>query len=191
MSMQRDDCLHVLARHVADDIVVPVFTTAFDWIAIRKHPLNYIMVGAMGLGSSHALGLALGRPDKRVIVLDGDGSLLMNLGSLVTVGAAAPNNLIHFVVENGTYEANGSHPIPGRDRIDFAAMARAAGYRAATTFSDLAAFERDVAAFLAQPGPVFATLRVEPGPSPDFDYAHMHGPAVRQAFKAALQADRR
>jgi sulfopyruvate decarboxylase subunit beta len=191
MSMQRDDCLHVLARHVADDIVVPVFTTAFDWIAIRKHPLNYIMVGAMGLGSSHALGLALGRPDKRVIVLDGDGSLLMNLGSLVTVGAAAPNNLIHFVVENGTYEANGSHPIPGRDRIDFAAMAWAAGYRAATTFSDLAAFERDVAAFLAQPGPVFATLRVEPGPSPDFDYAHMHGPAVRQAFKAALQADRR
>jgi phosphonopyruvate decarboxylase len=191
MTMQRDECLRVLARHVADDIVVPVFTTAFEWIAIRKHPLNYIMVGAMGLGSSHALGLALGRPDKRVIVLDGDGSLLMNLGSLVTVGAAAPKNLVHFVVENGTYEANGAHPIPGRDRVDFAGLAKAAGYHATVAFSDLAIFEKDVATLIAQPGPVFATLRVEPGPSPEFDYAHMHGPAVRQAFKAALQADRR
>ena len=67
----------------------------------------------MGLGSSHALGLALGRPDKRVLVLDGDGSLLMNLGTLVTIAEVAPRNLIHFVLENGTYEANGSHPTPG------------------------------------------------------------------------------
>ena len=54
----------------------------------------------MGLASSHALGLALGHPDKRVIVLDGDGSLLMNLGSLVTIAAVAPKNLVHFVCEN-------------------------------------------------------------------------------------------
>ena len=66
----------------------------------------------MGLASSHALGLALGRPDKRVIVLDGDGSLLMNLGTLVTAAAAPPKNFYHFVCENGTYEANGGHPIP-------------------------------------------------------------------------------
>ena len=128
--MKRDQCLRALARHVKDeDIVVAVFTTAFEWIAIRPSPLNYIMVGAMGLGSSHALGLALGRPDRRVILLDGDGSLLMSLGSLVTVANAAPKNLIHFVVENGTYEANGSHPIPGRDRGDFAGLAASAGYR--------------------------------------------------------------
>lgn len=191
MTMRRDDCLRALARHVGDgDIVVPVFTTAFEWIAIRKSPLNYIMVGAMGLASSHALGLALGRPDKRVIVLDGDGSLLMNLGSLVTIGEAAPTNLVHFVVENGTYEANGAHPIPGRNRVDFPELAMAAGYRAAAAFNDLAAFEKDVAAFLAQPGPTFAALQVEPGPPPELDYGHMHGPAVRQAFKAALQTGR-
>ncbi len=188
MTMRRDECLRVLAGHVADDIVVPVFTTAFDWIAIRKHPLNYIMVGAMGLAVSHALGLALGRPDKRVIVLDGDGSLLMNLGALVTVAEAAPANLIHFVVENGTYEANGAHPIPGRGRVDFAGLARAAGYRRCDVFSELPAFQSGVAAFMAQPGPSFATLKVEPGASPKFDYATMHGPAVRQAFKSALRA---
>src|SRR4051794_11748533 len=178
--MKRDDCLRALARHVGDgDIVLPVYSTAFDWIDIRPHPLNYLSHGAMGLASSHALGLALGRPDKRVIVLDGDGSLLMNLGALVTIGAAAPRNLIHFVVENGTYEANGSHPIPGRDRVDFAGVAKAAGYRDARTFIDLATFDADVAQFLAQPGPVFASLKIEPGPEPNFDYGHMHGPGVR------------
>jgi sulfopyruvate decarboxylase subunit beta len=190
MTMRRDDCLRALARHVGDDIVVPVFTTAFEWVALRQHPLNYIMVGAMGLGSSHALGLALGRPDKRVVVLDGDGSLLMNLGSLVTVAEAAPKNFFHFVIENGTYEANGAHPIPGRDRVDFAGLARSAGYRACATFDDLAEFETGVASLLAQTGPVFATLKVEPGPEPIFDYGYMHGSGVRQAFKAALAADR-
>ena len=71
--MKRRDCLEALARHVTDaDIVLPVYSTAFDWIDIRPHPLNYLSHGAMGLASSHALGLALGRPDRRVIVLDPD-----------------------------------------------------------------------------------------------------------------------
>ncbi len=83
--MDRKKTLAAIARHVTDaDIVLPVYSTAFDWIDIRPNPLNYLSHGAMGLASSHALGLALGRPDKRVIVLDGDGSLLMNLGTLVT-----------------------------------------------------------------------------------------------------------
>src|SRR5215210_13478 len=98
--MKRDVCLKALARHVADaDIVLPVYATPFDWLDIRPNPLNYTAHGAMGLASSHGLGLALGRPDKRVIVLDGDGSLLMNLGAMVTVAEAAPRNFIHFVCE--------------------------------------------------------------------------------------------
>ena len=186
MTMRRDDALRALARHVTDDIVVAVYTTAFDWIAIRESPLNYIMTGAMGLGSSHALGLALGRPDKRVLVLDGDGSLLMNLGSLVTIAEAAPPNLIHFVFENGTYEANGSHPTPGRSRVDFSAFARAAGYRACHTFDDLATFANRIGTILGEPGPAFATMKVEPGPPRKLDYGYMHGPRVREEFRAAL-----
>ena len=104
----------------------------------------------MGQASSHALGLALGRPDKRVIVLDGDGSLLMNLGSLVTIAEVAPRNLIHFVCENDTYEANGGHPIPGAGRISFAAFARAAGYRSVYEFADLAAFGESIGAVLSR-----------------------------------------
>ena len=190
MTMKRDETLRALAPHVSDDdIVVAVFTSAFEWIAIRPNPLNYIMTGAMGLGSSHALGLALGRPDKRVLVLDGDGSLLMNLGSLVTVGTAAPKNFIHFVLENGTYEANGSHLIPGKDVVDFSAIAKAAGYRSVHTFSGLNDFGANIEAVLGETGPVFVTMKIEPGKPPKLDYGSMHGTRVRQEFKAALNAD--
>jgi phosphonopyruvate decarboxylase len=188
MTMRRDEALRVLARHVTDDIVVPIYTTAFEWIAIRKSPLNFIATGAMGLGSSHALGLALGRPDKRVLVLDGDGSLLMNLGSLVTIAEAAPMNFIHFVVENGTYEANGSHPTPAGHRVDFSGLARAAGYRSCHTFDDLTTFSNEIATVLGEPGPVFVTMKVEPGASPKYDYEYMHSARVREEFKVALGA---
>ena len=79
--MKRDEMLKVLARHRTDEIVVAVYMAAQEWIHICPSDLNYTFIGAMGQGSSHALGLALGRPDKRVVVMDGDGSLLMNLDS--------------------------------------------------------------------------------------------------------------
>ena len=189
--MQRDACLKALARHVTDaDIVLPVYSTAFAWLDIRPSPLNYTAHGAMGLASSHGLGLALGRPDKRVIVLDGDGSLLMNIGTLVTTATLAPKNFFHFVCENGTYEANGGHPIPGRGEVSFAGLARAAGHRSVHEFSELKIFEQQVGALLAEPGPVFATLKLEPGGPQQRDYSRIHGPAVRQAFKDALKAAR-
>jgi len=131
--MKRDECFRALARHVTDEIVVATYSSAVDWLELGERALNYFSVGAMGLDSSHALGLALGRPDKRIICLQGDGSLLMNLGCLVTIAAAAPRNLVHMVVQNGTYEANGSHPIPNT-KVEFAAMARAAGYAYARVF---------------------------------------------------------
>src|ERR1700726_2017946 len=114
--MKRDECFRILARHVTDEIVIASYSAAAEWNELNPRVLNYFSVGAMGLASSHGLGLALGRPRERVIVLDGDGSLLMNLGTLVTIGAAAPKNLVHFGCRNGTYEANGNHPIGGFQR---------------------------------------------------------------------------
>jgi phosphonopyruvate decarboxylase len=142
----------------------------------------------MGLDSSHALGLALGRPDKRIICLQGDGSFLMNLGCLVTIAAAAPKNLVHLVVQNGTYEANGGHPIPNNDHVDFAAMARSAGYPHAYEFSHLGNFEQQAAHVLQQEGPVFATLKVEPSKPLTYDYPKLYDPERRKALKAALRA---
>jgi phosphonopyruvate decarboxylase len=185
--MERKECLRALARHVVDtDIVLPVYSTAFDWIEIRPHPLNYLSHGAMGLASSHGLGLALGSPDRRIIVLDGDGSLLMNLGTLVTAAEAAPKNFFHFVCENGTYEANGGHPIPGRERVDFAGFAHAAGYRSVHEFSDARIFEQRIGAVLEEKGPVFATLKLAAGGAQERDYSRVHSESVRKAFRDAM-----
>ena len=184
--MKRDECFKILARHVTDDeVVVSTYSSAVDWLALGERTLNYFSVGAMGLDSSHALGLALGRPDKRVICLQGDGSFLMNLGCLVTIAAAAPKNLVHLVVQNGTYEANGSHPIPNNN-ADFAAMAKSAGYPHAYEFSQLANFEQQAGHIIKQDGPVFATLRVEPSGPLTYDYPKLYDAARREAIKAAL-----
>jgi len=185
--MNHRECFEALARHVTDaDIVLPVYSSAFEWLDVRPSPLNYTAHGAMGLGSSHGLGLALGRPDRRVIVLDGDGSLLMNLGTLVTAASVAPKNFYHFVCENGTYEANGGHPIPNKGKVSFAGLARGAGYGSVHEFSDLKNFEQQIGAVLAEPGPVFGVLKVEPVGDQARDYNRIHGLAVRQAFKDAM-----
>jgi sulfopyruvate decarboxylase subunit beta len=183
--MRRDESFRVLARHVGDAIVVATYSSAVDWLDLGERALNYFSVGAMGLDASHALGLALGRPDRRVICLQGDGSLLMNLGCLVTIVAAAPRNLVHFVVQNGTYEANGGHPIPTTS-VDFAAMARAAGFPHVHDFADLANFEQQAGHVMAQAGPVFATLRVERSKPLSYDYPKLYDPLRRKALKAAL-----
>jgi sulfopyruvate decarboxylase subunit beta len=185
--MKRDDCFRALAARLSDEIVIPVYSAAFDWLEIAPRALNYLAFGAMGIASSHALGLALADPSRRVIVLDGDGSLLMNLGALVTIGAVAPRNLIHFVCRNGTYEANGGHPIP-QPTVDFNALARAAGYAHVDEFGALDDFEARIGEVLGRAGPVFATLHVEKGAlSPAFDYRRLADPVQRAAFKAALR----
>lgn len=185
--MKRDECFRLLARHVKDEAVVATYSSAVDWVAVAPRTLNYTSIGAMGLDSSHGLGLALGRPDRRVIVLQGDGSLLMNLGSLVTIAAVAPKNLIYLVAQNETYEANGGHPIPA-PKVDFAGLARAAGYAAIYDFSDLGVFAQQVAHVLEQQGPVFATLHVEPSQPLVYDYPSLYDPKKREAFKSAWQA---
>jgi thiamine pyrophosphate-dependent acetolactate synthase large subunit-like protein len=185
--MNRLDCLKSLARHVTDEIVVATYSTATDWLEINDRPLNYFAFGAMGLASSHGLGLALARPDKRVIVLDGDGSLCMNLGTLITIATVAPKNFIHFVGHNGTYEANGGHPIPNAG-VDFAGIAHSAGIRKTHTIATLADFDGRIAGLLKEDGPVFVDLLIEQGPLSARDYSEMYSAARRTAFRAALQA---
>lgn len=184
--MNRDKCLRALARHVTNEIVVATYSAAHDWLQINDRPLNHFFFGAMGLASSHGLGLALGLPNRRVIVLDGDGSLLMNLGSLVTIAGAAPKNLVHFVCQNGTYEANGGHPLPN-NKVDLAGIARAAGIFSCHSISELSAFEAQVGTLIKAEGPVFAALQVEQGPSVAIDYEDMYKAARRDALRAALR----
>jgi thiamine pyrophosphate-dependent acetolactate synthase large subunit-like protein len=185
--MKRDQALQILAEHIPDTIVVPVFQSAFDWMNIRPHPLNYLCIGAMGQASSHALGLALAMPHERIVVLDGDGSLLMNLGSLVTIGSVQPRNLTHFVSHNGIYEVNGRYPIPGGRKIQFDRIAKEAGYADTYSFSDLEEFRREIKNVLSVPGPVFVSLHVEAGQAYPTDYVTIHSAESRDAFRTAVR----
>ncbi|MFT5112858.1 MAG: sulfopyruvate decarboxylase subunit beta [Parasphingorhabdus sp.] len=186
MTMKRDQALTALAEHYADGIVVPVFQSAFDWMKIRPHALNYLCTGAMGQASSHALGIALACPDEQVLVLDGDGSLLMNLGCLVTTAEQSPKNLWHFVSKNGIYEVNGEFPVPGKD-VDFAALAAAAGFKRTYSFSDIDEFRQQLPEVLAGVGPVFVSMDVETGEVHPRDYVTIHSAESRHEFRTALQ----
>ena len=185
--IRRDFALSALRGLITPrDLVVAVYQSCFDWLALCPRDLNYVSTGAMGQASSHALGLAIGSPERQVIVLDGDGSLLMNLGSLVTIATVRPQHFLHLVFENGVYEVNGAHPTPGTGHVDFAAMAIAAGYQKAVCFSELEAFEAAVPALLAADGPVMAVLKIIPGEAYPRDYAYIHSAEARETFRAAL-----
>jgi len=100
-----------------------------ELFSVRDRPENFYMLGSMGLASSIGLGLALARPEKRVMVLDGDGSLLMNLGSLASIAHHAPDNYLLVILDNCCYGSTGSQPTCTRLGTDLAAVARAAGVR--------------------------------------------------------------
>ena len=185
--IKRDDALHVLRKFVgAGDLVVSVYQTCFDWLALCPRDLNYVSVGAMGQASSHALGLAIGSPNRQIIVLDGDGSLLMNLGSLVTIGENQPEKFLHLVFENGVYEVNGAHPIPGQGRVNFASIAKAAGYNSAYSFNDLTDFTSQLPEMLKCKGPVMGVIKVIPGAGYPADYEYIHSHEARRKFRDAL-----
>lgn len=187
MTLRRDDALRALIPFVGEaDIVVAVYQSCFDWLALNPRDLNYVAVGAMGQASSHALGLALANPTRRVFVFDGDGSLLMNLGSMVTIANAGVTNLYHFLFANRVYEVNGAHPLPGADVVDFAAFARAAGYADAVSFNDLDRLRGGLPDMLKMAGPQMAVLEIVPGDAYPRDYNYIHGAAARQSFRAAL-----
>lgn len=184
--MKRDEMLKAFARRRKDEIVVAVYTAAQEITHIAPNDLNYTFVGAMGQGSSHALGLALGRPDKKVVVFDGDGSLLMNLGSLVTIAHQAPKNYIHCLCENGCYETNGSVPIPRAGQLRFAELAKAAGYRKVYEISELSEWERLLPEILKEQGPLFVDLKVEPGEAYPENFPRLYSVEHRERFRRAL-----
>ena len=180
-----------------DEVVVSTMAAAREWMAMGARPLDLVYVpSSMGHATSVALGLALARPDRRVVVCNGDGSMLMSLGSLVTITAVAPANLVVLVLDNGVYEVTGGQPTPGggagradAEGVDFAAMARACGFRSVFRFSELAPWAEGVRAALDVAGPTFVALDVAPvpgaaGPRPP-------GPAAERArrFMAALRGD--
>ena len=163
--MKATDAFRGIESLQGDSVVVVCQEGRLPWESLEPNLDLYIpFVGSMGKGSSLALGVALARPDRRVIVLDGDGSLLMNLGSLVTVANKAPKNFCHMVVENGIYAGTGGQPIPNSGKTSFAGLAKAAGYASTYEFNDLEEFSLRAEEAMYAEGPSFVSLKVEPEP---------------------------
>src|SRR6266446_3307167 len=158
MAMKPEEVLTLIAANRGTAVCIPTMTTAPAWRTIAPDDLSATCAGFMGGASSLGLGIALARPDRRVIVFDGDGSLLMQLGSLATVAGAAPRNLVHLLFKNGVYHTSGAQGIPGGLTVDFVQMAKGAGYRNAYAIREPAEFKRRLPAMLTEEGPVLVEL---------------------------------
>ena len=168
----RTDAVAALARARGDMLTLVTMQAIGPWNALgQADSRNFNVVGCMGSAGSVGLGLALARPGERVLVIDGDGSLLMQLGTLASVADRQPANLYHAVLENGIYETSGGQSVPGRGRADLVNLALAAGYRHALRFSASEALDEGLHDALRQTGPVFLSLVIAgpgtiPGPVP-------------------------
>ena len=187
MTMHLGPCLRVLHANRGDAVVIPTMGVVHPWQQLSSHPMDFVYLpSSMGQAVGLGLGLALAKPHRRVIVCSGDGSLLMNLGSLVTVAEAAPPNLVVLCFDNGVYEVTGGQPRPGAQRVDFAAVARGCGIASVHDFDRLEAWATRAAQVIEGAGPTFVRLAVLP--EVDAPAARSPGPARERlrAFRERL-----
>lgn len=162
--LTKDQLLRPLAAVRTDEVVVTCMSVTRPWGRLSDHELDFASAdSAMGHTADLALGIALAQPSRKVICLNGDGSMLMNLGTLVTITGSGAENLILFVLENGTYEITGNQPIPGAGQVDFPGLARAAGFPRAYSFNRDVGYEAALPEILKAEGPVFVGVGVERG----------------------------
>jgi thiamine pyrophosphate-dependent acetolactate synthase large subunit-like protein len=177
---------HVLEAARSSDnapIVASLGHPAYDLFAAGDRPENFYTWGSMGLASSVGLGLALARPDRRVFVVDGDGSLLMNLGSLATIGWTRPANLVLVVVDNERYGTTGGQDTATAHRTDLEAAARAMGIAHAATVRTIESLKASLEDAGAQ-GPSVIVAKVDGGAptmKPPLDCVY-----IKQRFMAAI-----
>lgn len=168
------EALTVLRDLRREEVVITTMGTAREWPKLSTSPLDlHYVPSAMGEAPALGLGIALAQPSRHVIVLNGDGCMMMNLGSLATIIASGATNLSLIVFENGIYEVTGGQKtVAAVAALDFCGMARAAGFTSVSTFDDLSHWKQQAAAALAQPGPRFILLRTEP----ERDRYHLDSP---------------
>ncbi|UFZ04692.1 thiamine pyrophosphate-dependent enzyme [Bradyrhizobium ontarionense] len=154
----------LVAKLTREEAVIGgIGNTNFDLWAAGQRPQNFYMLGSMGLACPIALGVALAQPQRRVVALEGDGSLLMQLGCLTTIATRAPKNLAIIVMDNGVYQITGSQPTPAR-HADIVAIAAGCGISASHWAADEEDFERLVDLALQAAGPVLIAARIDDKP---------------------------
>jgi thiamine pyrophosphate-dependent acetolactate synthase large subunit-like protein len=168
-------------------VIGGIGNTNFDLWSAGRRPQNFYMLGSMGLAIPIALGVALAQPKRHVIALEGDGSLLMQLGCLSTIATLKPKNLTMIIMDNGLYQITGGQRTPAAGTADYVALARASGLTKCAWAADELDFDSLVDAALADGGPTFIAARIDDKPgvgTTDRDPVQirerfMHGLSVR------------
>ncbi len=165
--MQRLEATRIAVELAGDaPIIGGVGNSTFDLVA-HDRPRNFYMWNSMGMASSIALGVALARPDLRVVVLDGDGSILMNLGSLATEITSGVSNLVHVIWDNGGWEITGGQPAGSPFGVDLETVARGCGFLRTATVSEADGFRDAFAAAMADREHAWVIVgKIESGDSP-------------------------
>ena len=145
-------------------VVGGIGNTNFDLWAVGQRPQNFYMLGSMGLAIPIALGVAIAQPRRHIVALEGDGSLLMQLGCLTTIAALAQNNLTMVIMDNGLYQITGSQPTPAAGVADFVAIARGAGLAKSAWAADEEDFERLIEQSMSASGPSLIGVRIDDKP---------------------------
>jgi thiamine pyrophosphate-dependent acetolactate synthase large subunit-like protein len=161
--MRIAEALEAFRPHRGDAIVVPGRGGRY-WIEQTARPDLDVPLGdpAMGGHAGFALGLALARPERKLVLFDSEGDILMSLGMLATIAEQAPANFYHFLLDNEVYATTGGQPVPNAKNIAYDKLALAAGYPRAHAFDEVADLSRELPAILGRPGPVFVALKVYP-----------------------------
>ncbi len=163
--MKRVEFLRALAEYRTDELVLTAWQSSYAWDQLSPSKFNYPAVRTMGECSTFGLGLSIARPDKRIVILEGDGSLCMNLGSLITIANAAPPNFYQFILHNRVYETTGGQTLPNVEHLDFVMIARGAGISQVHRYGELETFKRELPKVMNEKGPVFTVLDIEPDDS--------------------------
>jgi thiamine pyrophosphate-dependent acetolactate synthase large subunit-like protein len=138
----------------------------FDLAATGDRPQHFYIWNSLGLAPSVGLGLALAKPEQKVIVLDGDGGTLMNPGALVTIARLAPSNLLHIIWDNGQYQLTGGQPTATATVTDLAAMGRGAGLQQVAAVTTMTEFKAELETWLKEPGPWLVVAGTDISPAP-------------------------
>jgi sulfopyruvate decarboxylase subunit beta len=158
--MRRYECLEILAPMIDDELVISnVARTSFEWHMLCPREGNLYTM-AMGMVTSVAHGLALSLPHRRIIALDGDGGMLLNLGALATIGNTRPANLISVVFDNQSYASTGGLPTATAGNTDLAAVGKGAGIEGSVTVTSLEDFRSAITTAFAEPGPWLIVAKV-------------------------------
>lgn len=187
----REDYYRVLADSLPEGalVVTALGNASYLWAVVRESPQNFYLEDAMGLALPLALGLAVAQPARKVVVVEGDGGLLMHMGAMVTVGAVAPKNLTILLIQNGVHAASGGQPLTNA-ALDMASLGHAMGLARAENIASAEAFQPALAAAIEADGPSLLALATEPDLEAVFPPAAFDPVMTKRRFMEAIAAPR-